>query len=70
MTACFSSSQSSCVGMEMPAASNRAFTFSVAGNHLAPVYLSKYSPDAYFEFSKPLKVTPFSTASRLDARMA
>ncbi len=70
MTSCFKTFQSSWVGMAIPAFSNKSRTFSVAGNHSRSVYLSKYSPEAYLEFSKPLKLWPLSTASRLLARIA
>ena len=54
----------------MSASANSSRTLSVLGSHTCSVYLSKNSPDAYFEFSKPLKAVPRSIAMRFDARSA
>src|SRR5882757_421092 len=48
----FSRFQSSWSGMRMSASANNSRTRSVAGSHTCSVYLSKTSPEAYFEFSK------------------
>ncbi len=68
MTEAFSSRQSSWVGMWMFL--NSSATFSVCGTHSCSVYLSKNSPEAYLDFSKPPKVWPVWMASRLEARTA
>ena len=54
----------------MPASSNSFRTFSVCGSHTCSVYLSKNSPLAYFDFSKPLNAEPRSIAILFDARSA
>ena len=41
-----------------------------AGSHSCSVYLSKNSPDAYLEFSKPSKVWPRLDGERFEARSA
>ena len=66
----FSRCQSSCVGMRMSASANSSRTRSVAGSHTCSVYLSKNSPDAYFDFSNPPNLVPRSIAIRFDARSA
>ena len=70
MTEAFSSRQSSCVGRAMPASANSSATRSVAGAHSWSVYLSKNSPEAYFESSNPPNRWPVSMAIRFEARSA
>ncbi len=45
-------------------------TRSVAGSHTCSVYLSKNSPEAYFDSGNPAKYEPRSIASLFDARSA
>ncbi len=66
----FSAFQSSCVGIAMFASSNSEATRWVAGVHACSVYLSKNSPDAYFESRKPSNVSPVSIAMLFEARRA
>ncbi|COX91719.1 Uncharacterised protein [Mycobacterium tuberculosis] len=56
--------------MRRPASANSWRTFWVFGSQIWSVYLSKNSPDAYLDRSKPLKCVPRSIAMRLDARNA
>ena len=51
----------------MPASANSWRTLSVLGSHTPSVYLSKNSPLAYLDFSKPTNVEPRSIAILFDA---
>ena len=53
-----------------PASAKSCVTFAVAGTHAASVYLSKNSPDAYFESQKPSKTSPRSIEIVFEARSA
>ncbi|SIJ12184.1 Uncharacterised protein [Mycobacteroides abscessus subsp. abscessus] len=67
-TAALSSRQSSWVGMCTPASAKSSATRAVRGSHVSSMYLSKYSPVAYFERSKPANAEPRSFAISIDAR--
>ena len=65
-----SSAQSCWVGMCTPESAKSCVTFAVSGTHAASVYLSKNSPDAYFESQNPSNTSPRSIEMRFDARSA
>ena len=62
--------QSSWVGMATSESANSWRTLSVAGSHTWSVYLSKNSPEAYFDSGNPANQAPRSRAMAFDERSA